>query len=154
MHGVSATIPYTLCGLNREAIATGQVTLLFEDYRRMPGQYDAVMSTGFFEHVGSEFWIEHFRKVKQYAPAGRRLHGIQTMLVNSFDRKEARARKTFITKYIFPGGEFPQSAWQLYRGCRTGLASSATNTWRSGRTTQREIHGRGVDQLPQEIWSM
>lgn len=91
--------------LNREAIAAGQVTLLCEDYRKMPGQYDAVMSTGFFEHVGSDFWIEHFRKVKQYLKPGG-VCMIQTMLTNKFDRKAGR-RLNFNTKYIFPGGEFP-----------------------------------------------
>jgi cyclopropane-fatty-acyl-phospholipid synthase len=91
--------------LNREAIASGQVILLFEDYRMMPGQYDAVMSTGFFEHVGSTFWIEHFRKVKQYLKRGG-VCVIQTMLTNKFDRKEGRTLN-FNTKYIFPGGEFP-----------------------------------------------
>jgi cyclopropane-fatty-acyl-phospholipid synthase len=91
--------------LNREAIEAGKVTLLLEDYRRMPGQYDAVMSTGFFEHVGSDFWVEHFRKVKQYLKPGG-VCMIQTMLTNRFDRKEARTLN-FMTKYIFPGGEFP-----------------------------------------------
>jgi cyclopropane-fatty-acyl-phospholipid synthase len=105
--------------LNREAIATGQVTLLFEDYRRMPGHYDAVMSTGFFEHVGSEFWIEHFRKVKQYLKPGG-VCMIQTMLVNSFDRKEARAQD-FITKYIFPGGEFPSVGSFIVAAEQVGL---------------------------------
>jgi len=91
--------------LNHDAIAAGQVTVLFEDYRNMPGRYDAVMSTGFFEHVGSDFWVEHFRKVKQYLkPDGVCM--IQTMLTNKFDRKEGR-RLNFNTKYIFPGGEFP-----------------------------------------------
>ena len=91
--------------LNHEAIAAGQVTLLFDDYRRMPGQYDAVMSTGFFEHVGSDFWVEHFRKIKQYLKPGG-VCMIQTMLTNRFERKEGRT-PNFITKYIFPGGEFP-----------------------------------------------
>lgn len=91
--------------LNRDAMAAEQVSLLFEDYRNMPGQYDAVMSTGFFEHVGSGFWVEHFRKVKQYLkPDGVCM--IQTMLTNKFERKEGRTLN-FNTKYIFPGGEFP-----------------------------------------------
>jgi cyclopropane-fatty-acyl-phospholipid synthase len=91
--------------LNRDAIAAGQVTLLLEDYRRMPGQYDAVTSTGFFEHVGSQYWVEHFRRVKQYLrPGGVAM--VQTMLCNRFDPDNAK-KLNFFSKYIFPGGEFP-----------------------------------------------
>jgi cyclopropane-fatty-acyl-phospholipid synthase len=91
--------------LNKEAIADGRVTLLLEDYRNMKGQYDAVVSTGFFEHVGSQFWVEHFRKVKQYLKPGG-VAMIQTMLCNRFDPRNAR-KLNFFSKYIFPGGEFP-----------------------------------------------
>lgn len=91
--------------LNRQEIADGRVTLLLEDYRRMPGQYDAVVSTGFFEHVGSQYWVEHFRSVKQYLKPGG-VAMIQTMLCNRFDPANAK-RLNFFSKYIFPGGEFP-----------------------------------------------
>jgi cyclopropane-fatty-acyl-phospholipid synthase len=105
--------------LNRDAIAAGQVTVLFEDYRNMPGRYDAVMSTGFFEHVGSDFWVEHFRRVKQYLkPDGVCM--IQTMLTNKFDRKEGR-RLNFNTKYIFPGGEFPSIGTFIVAAEEAGL---------------------------------
>jgi len=91
--------------LNRDAIADGRVTLLLEDYRKMPGQYDAVMSTGFFEHVGSQFWVEHFRRVRRYLKPGG-VAVIQTMLCNRFDPANAK-KLNFFSKYIFPGGEFP-----------------------------------------------
>ncbi|HEU4881400.1 MAG TPA: cyclopropane-fatty-acyl-phospholipid synthase family protein [Longimicrobium sp.] len=91
--------------LNKEAIADGRVTLLLRDYRDMEGQYDAVVSTGFFEHVGSQFWVEHFRKVKQYLKPGG-VAMIQTMLCNRFDPRNAK-KLNFFSKYIFPGGEFP-----------------------------------------------
>jgi cyclopropane-fatty-acyl-phospholipid synthase len=91
--------------LNKEAIAAGRVTLLLEDYRQMSGTYDAVTSTGFFEHVGSQYWVEHFRKVKQYLKAGG-VAMCQTMLCNRFDPDNAK-KLNFFSKYIFPGGEFP-----------------------------------------------
>ena len=91
--------------LNRERIASGQVTVLLEDYRNMPGHYDSVVSTGFFEHVGSAFWAEHFRKVAGYLKPGG-VAMVQTMLCNKFDRQNAK-RLNFFSKYIFPGGEFP-----------------------------------------------
>jgi len=91
--------------LNRDEIAAGRVTVLLEDYRNVPGAYDAVVSTGFFEHVGSQYWVEHFRKVSQYLRR-RGVAMIQTMLCNHFDPRNGR-RLNFFAKHIFPGGEFP-----------------------------------------------
>ena len=91
--------------LNEKEIASGQVTVLLRDYREMPGDYDAVVSTGFFEHVGSQYWVEHFRKVKQYLKRGG-VAMIQTMLCNKFDPMNGKTLN-FFSKYIFPGGEFP-----------------------------------------------
>jgi len=105
--------------LNKEEIASGRVTVLLEDYRNMPGQYDAVMSTGFFEHVGSQYWVEHFRKVKQYLKPGG-VAMIQTMLCNKFDPKNAK-KLSFFSKYIFPGGEFPSVGTFIVAAEEAGL---------------------------------
>ena len=105
--------------LNRDAIADGRIELFLEDYRKMQGQYDAVVSTGFFEHVGSEFWVEHFRKVNQYLKPGG-VAMIQTMLCNRFDPKNAK-RSNFVTKYIFPGGEFPSIGTFIEAAEQAGL---------------------------------
>lgn len=105
--------------LNKDAIASGQVTLLLEDYRNMPGQYDAVMSTGFFEHVGSQYWVEHFRKVKQYLRRGG-VAMVQTMLCNKFDPNNAKTLN-FFSKYIFPGGEFPSIGTFIVAAEEAGL---------------------------------
>ncbi len=105
--------------VNREEIASGQVTVMLEDYRNMPGQYDAVMSTGFFEHVGSQYWVEHFRKVKQYLKPGG-VAMIQTMLCNRFDPRNAK-QLNFFSKYIFPGGEFPSIGTFIVAAEEAGL---------------------------------
>jgi cyclopropane-fatty-acyl-phospholipid synthase len=141
--------------LNRDAIAAGQVTLLFEDYRSMPGQYDAVVSTGFFEHVGSDFWAEHFRKVKQYLEPGG-VCMIQTMLMNRYERKEARA-PNFITKYIFPGGEFPSIGTFIIAAEEAGLkcdehlafgkdyARTMAEAWTKFHNNLAKVHALGFD---------
>jgi cyclopropane-fatty-acyl-phospholipid synthase len=141
--------------LNRDAITAGQVTLLFEDYRKMPGRYDAVMSTGFFEHVGSDFWIEHFRRVKQYLkPDGVCM--IQTMLTNKFDRNEAR-RLNFNTKYIFPGGEFPSIGTFIVAAEEAGLkceehlafgqdyARTMAECWKNFHNNLTDVRALGFD---------
>ena len=105
--------------LNKEAIAEGRVHLYLEDYRKMPGQYDAVMSTGFFEHVGSQYWVEHFLKVKQYLKRGG-VAMVQTMLCNKFDPSNAKTLN-FFSKYIFPGGEFPSIGTFIVAAEEAGL---------------------------------
>ncbi|MBV8089823.1 MAG: class I SAM-dependent methyltransferase [Alphaproteobacteria bacterium] len=141
--------------LNRDAIAAGQVSLFFEDYRRMPGQYDAVMSTGFFEHVGSDFWVEHFRKIKQYLkPDGVCM--IQTMLTNKFDQNQGR-RLNFNTKYIFPGGEFPSIGTFIVAAEEAGLkcedhlvfgqdyARTMSECWNNFHNSLADVRALGFD---------
>jgi cyclopropane-fatty-acyl-phospholipid synthase len=106
-------------GLNGKEIDSGQVTVLLDDYRNMRGQYDAVVSTGFFEHVGSQYWVEHFRKVKQYLKRGG-VAMIQTMLCNRFDPQNGKTLN-FFSKYIFPGGEFPSVGTFIVAAEEAGL---------------------------------
>ncbi|HKW95486.1 MAG TPA: cyclopropane-fatty-acyl-phospholipid synthase family protein [Methylomirabilota bacterium] len=105
--------------LNRKEIESGQVTVLLEDYRNMPGDYDSVVSTGFFEHVGSGYWSEHFRKVKQYLRRGGAAM-IQTMLCNRFDPRNGKILN-FFSKHIFPGGEFPSVGTFILAAEEAGL---------------------------------
>lgn len=141
--------------LNKEAIAAGRVTILLEDYRKMPGIYDAVMSTGFFEHVGSQFWVEHFRKVKQYLKPGG-VAMIQTMLCNKFDPANAR-QLNFFSKYIFPGGEFPSIGSFIVAAEQAGLkceeemsfgqdyARTMDEAWKRFRRNRHDVRRLGFD---------
>lgn len=141
--------------LNKEEIASGRVILLLEDYRNMPGQYDAVMSTGFFEHVGSQYWVEHFRKVKQYLKRGG-VAMIQTMLCNKFDPKNAK-KLNFFSKYIFPGGEFPSVGTFIVAAEEAGLkceeqlafgqdyARTMNEAWKRFQQNRDDVRKLGYD---------
>ena len=141
--------------LNKEEIASGRVTVLLEDYRNMPGQYDAVMSTGFFEHVGSQYWVEHFRKVKQYLKCGG-VAMIQTMLCNKFDPKNAK-KLNFFSKYIFPGGEFPSAGTFIVAAEEAGLkceellafgqdyARTMDEAWKRFQRNRNDVRKLGYD---------
>jgi cyclopropane-fatty-acyl-phospholipid synthase len=148
--------------LNSEAIADGRVTLLLEDYRKMPGSYDAVMSTGFFEHVGSKYWVEHFRKVKHYLrPGGVAM--IQTMLCNKFDPRNAK-RLNFFSKYIFPGGEFPSVGSFIVGAEAAGLkceeqiafgqdyARTMDHAWRRFARNREDVRALGYDETFLRKW--
>jgi cyclopropane-fatty-acyl-phospholipid synthase len=141
--------------LNREEIADGRVTVLLEDYRNMPGEYDSVVSTGFFEHVGSSYWVEHFRKVARYLrPRGVAM--IQTMLCNRFDPMNAKTLN-FFSKYIFPGGEFPSVGTFIVAAEEAGLkceeqlafgqdyARTMDEAWRRFQHNREDVMKLGYD---------
>lgn len=148
--------------LNRDAIADGRVTLVLEDYRQMPGTYDSVMSTGFFEHVGSQYWVEHFRKVKQYLKPGG-VAMIQTMLCNRFDPRNAR-QLNFFSKYIFPGGEFPSVGSFILAAEQAGLrceeelsfgqdyARTMAEAWTRFRRNRDDVRRLGYDETFIRKW--
>ena len=148
--------------LNKDAIASGRVKLLLDDYRNMPGQYDAVVSTGFFEHVGSQYWGEHFRKVKQYMkPDGVAM--VQTMLCNRFNPADGK-RLSFVTKYIFPGGEFPSIGSFISAAEEEGLkcdehlafgqdyARTMTEAWRNYHENIDDVRALGYDEVFIREW--
>lgn len=148
--------------LNKEAIASGQVTLLLEDYRNMPGQYDSVVSTGFFEHVGSQYWVEHFRKVKQYLKRGG-VAMIQTMLCNKFDPQNGKTLN-FFSKYIFPGGEFPSVGTFIVAAEEAGLkceeqmafgqdyARTMDEAWKRFHRNRADVEKLGYDEEFMRKW--
>ncbi len=85
---------------------TERVTLELCDYRRVTGQYDAVVSIEMIEAVGHEYWSTYFRTLDaRLAPGGRAVVQAITM---PHDRMLAtRSTFTWINKYIFPGGFLP-----------------------------------------------
>ena len=81
-----------------------QVQLLFDDYRRLSGKYDKLVSTEMFEAVGLKHYSDYF------VACDRLLEPYGTMLLQTISMNE----RTFpsyirgcdwIQKYIFPGAE-------------------------------------------------
>lgn len=82
---------------------TEQITLLQEDYRRLHGQFDRLVSVEMIEAVGHEYLPEFFRVCSRcLRPDGLML--LQAITLD--DRRYARYRRTldFIRSHIFPGG--------------------------------------------------
>jgi cyclopropane-fatty-acyl-phospholipid synthase len=148
--------------LNKEEIASGRVTVLLEDYRNIRGQYDAVMSVGFFEHVGSQYWVEHFRKVNQCLKRGG-VAMIQTMLCNRFDPKNA-TKLNFFSKYIFPGGEFPSAGTFIVAAEEAGLkceellafgqdyVRTMDEAWKRFQRNRNDVRKLGYDDEFIRMW--
>ena len=87
-----------------------------EDYRKIEGSFDRIVSVGMFEHVGLDFYEDYFNQ------CSRLLDDDGVMLVHTIGRIDEPANtNAFIGKYIFPGGYIP-SLSQLTRASeRSGL---------------------------------
>ncbi|AWN17300.1 cyclopropane-fatty-acyl-phospholipid synthase family protein [Salinisphaera sp. LB1] len=103
-----------------------RVTFLKEDYREHQGAYDAIVSVGMFEHVGRPQYQTFFDQVARLLkPDGRSL--IHFIARNGVPPKDSR---TWIQKYIFPGGYIPSLS--DFAPCieKTGMSLSDLEVWR------------------------
>lgn len=78
------------------------VRFKLQDYRRMEGQFDRIVSVGMFEHVGVNHYGAYFRKVRDL------LSDDGVAVIHSIGRTDRpTATNAFVAKYIFPGGYIP-----------------------------------------------
>ncbi len=81
-----------------------RVTLLYEDYRRLSGTFDRIVSIEMFEAVGLERYDEYFATAERLlSPSGAML--LQTITMNERDFTEYRRRTDWIQLHVFPGSE-------------------------------------------------
>jgi len=81
-----------------------RITLLFEDYRNLRGQFDKIVSIEMFEAVGHEHYDKYF------GACDRLLRSDGSMLLQTITIQEAQfaqylRQSDWIRKYIFPGAE-------------------------------------------------
>lgn len=81
---------------------TDKITLLKEDYRKLTGQYDKVVSIEMIEAVGHEYVPLYFQKVSSLLKDDG-LFGIQGITYNDQNFDVYKQSVDFIKKYIFPG---------------------------------------------------
>lgn len=83
-----------------------RITLLLEDYRKLTGQYDKLVSCEMIEAVGHEYLPVYFRRCGELLkPHG--LMALQAITIADALYDRYRASVDFIQKYIFPGGCLP-----------------------------------------------
>ncbi len=96
----------------------GRITLLLEDYRKLEGEFDKVVSIEMVEAVGHQYLDQYFEKIAGLLkPDGMAL--IQAITIDDNHYERALREVDFIKRYIFPGSFIP---------CATVLASSAAKT--------------------------
>jgi cyclopropane-fatty-acyl-phospholipid synthase len=83
-----------------------KITLLNQDYRKLTGRYDKLVSIEMIEAVGHEYLSTFFNQCADLLkPNGKMLIQSITIADNRYDRY--RKNIDFIQKYIFPGGCLP-----------------------------------------------
>ena len=108
----SVTLSMEQRALARDRISAAglceQVTIDLLDYRRVEGEYDAVVSVEMIEAVGFEYLDTFFQTIDRVlAPNGRVV--IQAITMPHRRMLATRNTYTWVQKYIFPGGFLPST---------------------------------------------
>lgn len=86
----------------REAGLEDRITLLLEDYRKLEGSFDKLVSVEMIEAVGHEYYGEFFsRCAALLRPGGRMV--LQAITIEDRLYDEARRSVDFIKRHVFPG---------------------------------------------------
>lgn len=85
---------------------SNRITLLFEDYRELKGQFDKLVSIEMIEAVGANYIDTYFRKCSSLLkPDGAML--LQAITIQDQFYEEALRSVDYIQRFIFPGSFIP-----------------------------------------------
>ena len=85
-----------------EAGLSNHARLELQDYRRVRGKFDRIVSVGMFEHVGVNYFKRFFEKI------AASLNDDGIALLHTIGRTDGPgATSPWVVKYIFPGGYIP-----------------------------------------------
>jgi cyclopropane-fatty-acyl-phospholipid synthase len=148
-----------------EAGLEDRVTILFEDYRRLVGRYDKLVSIEMIEAVGWQYFDTFFGKCSELlAPGGLML--LQAITIDDRRYELDKATRSFANTYVFPAGCLP--SLEIIRGClgRAGLTQlgledltdsypPTLRQWRENFVAATERVGElGYDERFQRLWRL
>ncbi len=85
------------------------VEIVFEDYRKVTGKFDRIVSIEMIEAVGHKYMETYFRKITDLLnPDG--VLGLQAIIIPDNRYDEYRKSVDWLQKHIFPGGLLPSVA--------------------------------------------
>lgn len=93
-------VEYATDLVKREGLSE-KISIVFEDYRNIKGEFDKFVSIGMFEHVGKQFIPTFMEKTQSILKRG----GIG--LLHTIGEERSMAGDPWTLKYIFPGGYIP-----------------------------------------------
>jgi cyclopropane-fatty-acyl-phospholipid synthase len=140
------------------------VRLLFEDYRRLEGKYDKIVSIEMFEAVGLKQYDDYFGACDRLLER----HGtllLQTININEHTFPSYTRSCDWIQKYIFPGAELASlieiqsslrrcTSMSLYNAEDIGFHYAQTlKLWRTAFLDRiGEVHALGFDEVFVRMW--
>lgn len=155
---------YAAARIAESDLAPGSVKLVLEDYRRLEGTYDKIVSIEMFEAVGFGHYDEFFSACDRLlAPDGTML--LQTITIPEQEVHPYRRRVDWIQTYIFPGSELA-SVGEILRSLGRATQLSLVNSesiglhyartlaaWRARFLEHKEAVERlGFDQRFLRMW--
>jgi cyclopropane-fatty-acyl-phospholipid synthase len=166
----SVTLSVEQQRLARLRVAAAGLSHLVEielcDYRDVAGRYDAVVSVEMVEAVGYRSWTTYFAAIERLVRPGGRV-AIQVITMPHDRMLATRNTRTWIQKYIFPGGLLPSTqAISAITGRHTGLRTvEATSLrahyaetlrlWRERFVARRDALARlGFDEVFGRMWEL
>ncbi len=150
--------------IEEEGAAPGEVELLIEDYRKIEGKFDKIVSIEMFEAVGFRHYDEFFGACDRLLkPSGSML--LQTITIREQEVAAYRKRVDWIQRYIFPGSElaaFSEILRSLARVTQLSVFDTETLGMHYARTLagwrerffQRleDVRRLGFDERFQRMW--
>lgn len=144
--------------------AGARIELLFEDYRKLTGTFNKLVSIEMFEAVGLKHYDEFFGACDRLlTPDGKML--LQTITMNERHFRPYLQQSDWIKKYVFPGAELASVAETLRSTARVGTLQLAEleeigehyaitlREWRRRFMSQRaEVRSLGFDERFIRMW--
>ncbi len=117
--------------INQTNVAPGSVQLVMEDYRKLEGRYDKIVSIEMFEAVGFEHYDDFFGACDRLLTADGSMF-LQTITLREQEISDYRKRVDWIQTYIFPGSEL------------ASILEIGRSLVRSGRLIVKNTEGIGL----------
>ena len=154
----------TACQRVRDEGLEDRVTLLFEDYRKLEGRFDKLVSVEMIEAVGHQYYNQYFNLCSSLLKDDG-LMLLQAITIPDQRYEYARRSVDFIQRYIFPGGSLPShevlisSARKNTDMLMVGMQeigedyARTLSIWRE-RFLERldEVHALGFDEFFVRMW--
>ena len=107
-------------GFATQRLSGRDADIRLEDYRKIKGTFDNIVSIEMFEAVGEHYWPGYFAAVaERLKPGGRAV--VQTITIRDELFAGYRTRSDFVRHYVFPGGMLPSVTRFTEEADRAGL---------------------------------
>jgi cyclopropane-fatty-acyl-phospholipid synthase len=131
----------------------GAANIILDDYRKVRGKFDNIVSIEMFEAVGEDYWPQYFQTITDRLKHGGRAI-VQTITIRDELFDYYRLRSDFIRQYVFPGGMLPSLQRFREEAERAGL--KVVDQFAFGRDYARTLRqwSRRMTERTDEIKAM